>query len=180
MRLRVALDGMVCSLDSDSYRGTSPRVAFDGVICITATNGQIHLCPRVTPRRRLLPPAPPPNPPCQAQVPRVACPPHAPPPAWRMCHTWQAHRTLRPFAWRTCHVWHTRRTLRRAPGARATRGIHTARSACATRGMHFSARPEFCVLSAASPHPHSRAPATGRRVRAVPSWLGRFGQHALR
>ena len=49
---------------------------------------------------------------CLAYVPRVARTPHAPPPAWRMCH-----------------AWHVRRTLRRLPGACATRGTYTARSA---------------------------------------------------
>ena len=30
-------------------------------------------------------------------VPRVACLPHAPPPAWPTCHAWHALRTLRPL-----------------------------------------------------------------------------------
>ena len=50
--------------------------------------------------------------PCLAYVPRVACSPHAPPPAWQ-----------------TCHAWHARRTLRPLPGLRATRGMLAARSA---------------------------------------------------
>ena len=35
--------------------------------------------------------------PCLAYVPRVACSPHAPPPAWQTCHAWHACRTLRPL-----------------------------------------------------------------------------------
>ena len=31
-------------------------------------------------------------------VPRVACLPHALPPAWQTCHAWHARRTLRPLA----------------------------------------------------------------------------------
>ena len=50
--------------------------------------------------------------PCLAYVPRVACSPHAPPPAWQ-----------------TCHAWHARRTLRPLPSLRATRGMLAARSA---------------------------------------------------
>ena len=49
-------------------------------------------------------------------VPRVACLPHALPPAWQTCHAWHARRTLRPppgkRARKTCHTWHARRTLR--------------------------------------------------------------------
>ena len=36
--------------------------------------------------------------PCLANVPRVACSPHAPPPARKTCHAWHARRTLRPLA----------------------------------------------------------------------------------
>ena len=62
---------------------------------------------------------------CLGHVPRVAYTPHSPPPfpvhvpqlagpapARRMCHAWDAHRTIRPLAWRTCHAWHARRTRR--------------------------------------------------------------------
>ena len=56
---------------------------------------------------------------CPAHVPHVARTPHAP-----------------PLAWRTCHTWHVRRTLRPLPGSCATRGMHAAGSAPARRMCH--------------------------------------------
>ena len=168
MRLRVALDGMACVLSTVTRIGV--RVALPGVR--VAWLGWHHLftwlmCHVWHAYRTLR--RPPGScatrglyaahsAPCLAHVPPVACTPQAPQPAWSMCHT-----------------WHARRTLRRPPGACATRGMHTARSACATRGMYFSTPPEFACCPLLPPTHYSRAPATGRRVRAVPSWLGRFG-----
>ena len=88
---------------------------------------------------------------CPAHVPHVARTPHAPPLAWRTCHTWHVRRTLRPCPAQLPHVACTP-PVPPLPGACATRGTMfntwplTAGAAllpgsCATRGITPHAPP---------------------------------------
>ena len=126
----------MCSLDSDPYRGTCGLTR--GTCGLVRMASFVYL----------------------AHVPRVARIPHAPPPAWLMCHAWPVRRTLRPL-----------------PGARATRGMHTARSA---------ARLAHVPRVACTPHTPPPAWRTchpwhaHRRRRNLPGACATRGTHAAR